>query len=338
MAHLARGVVPSLMLKACWRSFRPLFLFCLLSFGICCELGAVPGSSAPLRIVGSSAMYPFLVAVAERFGYAQGERTPIVEATGTGGGIKSFCSKRGPESPSLVAASRPMTEKERAFCRQQGIVSLLEIPLGLDGLVLATPKNQGTFLKNVTLKELFRAVSHPPSLSKQALPVRWSDITPRLPSVRLKILVPSTASGTREAFEALVLKGIPARQDRVLRSAADQETVLVQKLLKTQEAVGVLSYAYLEKNRTSLEPIALEGILPTRATIRSKAYPLVRRVYVYVKGEHWGLNKALAPFVAYLLDPRTENLLAENGLIPLGKEERQKRQHQIDLFRRAVAR
>ena len=45
-----------------------------------------------VKIVGSSTVYPFATVVAERFGKTSGFKTPVIESTGSGGGLKLFLS------------------------------------------------------------------------------------------------------------------------------------------------------------------------------------------------------------------------------------------------------
>tara|TARA_A100000171_G_C2136159_1_gene150412 strand:+ start:3071 stop:4030 length:960 start_codon:yes stop_codon:yes gene_type:complete len=303
----------------------------LLLFLACLDIKNSVADS-PLRIVGSSAMYPFLTSVSERYGYEKNTTAPIIEATGTGGGIKFFCSGINARSPSLVAASRRMTPKEIAYCKKRGVHAIFELPLGIDGIVLVAGKNQSIPLLNLSLKDLLKAVIDFSCLKKSEPYQFWSEINPDLPEMPIKILVPSTSSGTREAFENLVLGGKRARQDRSFKSAADQEAVLVQKLLKANEAIGVLSYAYLEKNRNILRPVAINGVFPSRTSIRTKAYPLVRKVYIYAKGEHLSKHPLLSSFMKYLVSPQTKNLLNENGLIPLSEDSDVRRQKKMSLF------
>ena len=40
-----------------------------------------------LKIVGSSTVFPYTQAVAEEFGKKTGQKPPVVESTGTGGGM-----------------------------------------------------------------------------------------------------------------------------------------------------------------------------------------------------------------------------------------------------------
>ena len=59
-----------------------------------------------IDIVGSSTVYPFTTTVAEQFGRGGKFKTPKVESTGTGGGIKLFCNGVGPQFPDIANASR----------------------------------------------------------------------------------------------------------------------------------------------------------------------------------------------------------------------------------------
>ena len=65
-----------------------------------------------IRIVGSSTVYPFTTAVAEQFGKTSGMKTPVVESTGTGGGMKLFCAGIGEGHPDATNASRRMKKGE----------------------------------------------------------------------------------------------------------------------------------------------------------------------------------------------------------------------------------
>ena len=74
------------------------------------------GSAAQLKIVGSSTVYPFTTAVAEEFQRANPGVSAIVESTGTGAGIKLFCSGVGGQTPDMVNASRQMKKSEFDDC------------------------------------------------------------------------------------------------------------------------------------------------------------------------------------------------------------------------------
>ena len=85
------------------------FLFSSLAAGIICSLSVNAHAQAArdsITIVGSSTVYPFTTTVAEQFGRQGKFKTPKVESTGTGGGLKLFCNGVGPQYPDIANASR----------------------------------------------------------------------------------------------------------------------------------------------------------------------------------------------------------------------------------------
>ena len=98
-------------------------------------LTAVPAFAArdQIRIVGSSTVYPFTTAVAEQFGKSTGMKTPVVESTGTGGGLKLFCSGVGEDTPDFANASRPIKKAEFEDCAKNGVTDIVELEILLHG-------------------------------------------------------------------------------------------------------------------------------------------------------------------------------------------------------------
>ena len=89
-----------------------------------------------IKIVGSSTVYPFTTVVAEKFGNKTSFATPVVESTGTGGGMKLFCAGTGVKTPDFTNASRAIKAEELQLCAKNG-VSVTEFIVGIDGIVIA---------------------------------------------------------------------------------------------------------------------------------------------------------------------------------------------------------
>ena len=51
-------------------------------------------------------VFPFATTVAETFGKTSDFKTPVIESTGSGGGLKLFCAGVGVEHPDITNASR----------------------------------------------------------------------------------------------------------------------------------------------------------------------------------------------------------------------------------------
>ena len=69
-----------------------------------------------IRVVGSSTVFPYTQAVAEQFANVTGMAAPVVESTGTGGGMKIFCGGVGADFADITGASRAMKKSEYELC------------------------------------------------------------------------------------------------------------------------------------------------------------------------------------------------------------------------------
>ena len=109
-----------------------------------------------ISIVGSSTVFPFSTAVAEQFGKKSSFTTPVVESTGSGGGMKLFCAGVGEKTPDVTNASRRIKDKEFKKCVENGVTPV-EVKIGFDGIVLANAKSGETF--SLTRKQIFQALA-----------------------------------------------------------------------------------------------------------------------------------------------------------------------------------
>lgn len=289
-----------------------------------------------IQVVGSSAIYPFAIAVAETFHQKTKFPTPIIESTGTGGGIKAFCTGIGVNTPDVVLASRAMSERERHYCLRQGVTDILEVTLGFDGIVIASPDLKAPF--SLSREQLYLAlaakIDDQPNRS-----FYWSDVSSEFPRRKIRLLGPSSASGTREAFTQLIMQNpqTKLRHDGVYIEASDQETVIVQKLQLEPEAFGVFSFSFLMLNSDKVTPLPIEGVTPTFKTIVSGEYPLSRPFYLYVKSAHLDRVKGLAAFVEEFISADAvghEGYLASYGFIPQPEQKRLLEEKQVHALTR----
>ena len=307
-----------------------------------------------IRIVGSSTVAPFATTVAERFGATTRYPTPIVETTGTGGGFKTFCQKIGPDRPSISDASRMITESEQALCADNGITEITALSVGYDGIVLANARQAP--LLDLTKEQVFLALAaHIPDGKGGFQPnpyKNWSEISPTLPDEPIMVLGPSPTSGTRDAFTALGMEpGALALPELVALKQADpdafklrthtirtdgawidlgeNDTAIIQSLIKTPTAVGVLGYSFLEQNGDRVKAAHLDGVPVTFEAIASGEYGLSRSMYIYVKDQNLPLVPGLAEFVKEFVSDRAmgpDGYLLEKGLIPLPDDLREAQQ------------
>ena len=308
------------------------------------------GGAQKIKIVGSSTVAPFSTTVAEQFGAISEHPAPIVETTGTGGGFKAFCDAIGPDEPSIINASRKIKDGERALCLEAGIIDPFEVKIGYDGIVLANGKS-GPDL-NLTKTEVFLALAAELPDGEggwKANPHRyWNDINPALPSMRILVSGPPPTSGTRDAFAEIAMErgalGVPEmaalqeadpmafsarareiRNDGAWIDSGENDSSIINTLLRNEDAVGVLGYSFLEQNLDRVKGGRISDIAPTFENISTGAYGVSRSMYFYVKRENLPIVPGLSDYVAEFIQEDAwgpDGYLIEKGLIPLPAEDR----------------
>ncbi len=313
--------------------------------------GAVQAQGArdTINIVGSSTVYPFTTMVAEQFGRQGKFKTPKVESTGTGGGIKLFCNGVGVQFPDMANASRRMNAAEFDTCGKNGVKDIVEVKVGFDGIVLAQSKKAAPL--KVTRKQVYFALAKQipdPANPTTLIPnpyTKWSDIDKSLPAVKIEVLGPPPTSGTRDSFAELylengcrtfpwlnTLRGLDEkrykrvctsiREDGAYVEAGENDNLIVQKIEANAGSLGIFGYSYLEQNKDKLRGAIVDGVEPTFDTISSARYPASRPLFVYVKKAHVGVIPGMKEFLAEYLSAKAmgdDGYLLGRGLIPVPK-------------------
>lgn len=291
-----------------------------------------------IRAVGSSTVFPFAKAVAESLTRSNPQvKAPIIESTGTGGGMKLFCSGVGATTPDIANASRRMKASEFAECKANGVTEIIEIQVGLDGLAFAAAK--GGIMMNLSAETVYKALAANP-YGKPQTAKTWKDVDPALPAEPILVYGPPSTSGTRDALKELVLeKGCQVqpgykemkdsdkeqyekvctevRTDGAYVDQGEQDNLIVQKIENNPKAVGVFGYSYLEENADKLQALTMDGVAPTYENISTFKYPDARPLYIYVKKAHLEAIPGLKDYIAEwakLWVP--DGVLAKIGLIP----------------------
>ena len=289
-----------------------------LSMTACDGAGSGGGTRENIRAVGSSTVYPFAKAVAESFARSNpGMQSPLIESTGTGGGIQLFCSGVGPDTPDMANASRRMKVSEFESCQQNGVNDIIELQVGLDGIAFASA--QGGITMNLTPQIVYEALAARPYGEEQTAQ-NWSDVDPSLPNEPILVYGPPSTSGTRDALKELVLEAgcktnsemsalkdsnedeykklcTEVRSDGAYVDQGEQDNLIVQKIEGNPKSVGVFGYSYLEENLDKVQGLPMNGVDPTYENISTFQYPGARPLYVYVKKAHL---KAIPGLEAFL--------------------------------------
>jgi len=300
-----------------------------------------------ITVVGSSTVFPFATTVAENFGRTSSFKTPKIESTGSGGGLKLFCAGVGVDHPDITNASRRIKASEIENCDSNGVKEIVEVKIGYDGIAIANSKEAGQL--DLTPKDIFLALAKDvpdPEGGDKLVPnpyKTWKEVNDALPDARIEVLGPPPTSGTRDAFAELAMEegcksfdfikamkkedkkkykavchGV--REDGAYIEAGENDNLIVQKLEANPKALGVFGFSFLDQNTDQIQGSKVNGVEPTFESISAGEYPISRSLYFYVKKAHVGTIPGIEEYVVEFTSDKAwgeEGYLADKGLIPL---------------------
>jgi len=298
--------------------------------------GSSSGARDYVTAVGSSTVYPFATATAEEFAKTSGMKSPVIESTGTGAGMKLFCAGVGAQFPDVENASRRMKKSEYELCQKNGVTEIVEIQVGIDGIAFAEAKD-GPGMK-LTPVDIYKALAANP-FGKPNTAKTWKDVNPSLPAEPILVYGPPSTSGTRDALKELLLEAgcktdeatkalkdsdkdkfeeicHQIREDGPYVDAGENDNLIVQKISQNSKAIGIFGYSFLEENTDKLKGVPLSDVEPTYASISDFSYPGARPLYIYVKKQHLAPIKGLQDYIA--MWPKVwgaDGLLKKKGMV-----------------------
>jgi phosphate transport system substrate-binding protein len=305
-----------------------------------------------ITVVGSSTVFPFATTVAENFGRTSSFKTPKIESTGSGGGLKLFCAGVGVDHPDITNASRRIKGSEVETCRSNGVTDIVEVKIGYDGIAIANSREAGQL--DLSPKDIFLALAKnvPNPDGSESLIANpygtWKDVNGALPDAKIEVLGPPPTSGTRDAFAELAMeagcKGFDfikamkkedkkkykavchgVREDGAYVEAGENDNLIVQKLQANPNALGIFGFSFLDQNTDKIQGSKVKGVEPTFESIADGDYPVSRSLYFYVKKAHVGTIPGIEEYVAEFTNDKAwgeEGYLADKGLIPLPEDMR----------------
>jgi phosphate transport system substrate-binding protein len=321
------------------------------------SLGLANAARDYINIVGSSTVYPFATVVAEQFGKSTSYKTPKIESTGSGGGLKLFCAGVGVEHPDITNASRAIKKSEYDRCLSNGVKEIVEVKIGYDGIVLANSKKAAPL--KLTRKDIFLALAKDvpdPSGAEKLVPnpyKTWQDVNPALPVKSIEVLGPPPTSGTRDAFVELAMEegakefawikalkdkkkfaaiAHTVREDGAYVEAGENDNLIVQKLEANPNAVGIFGFSFLDQNMDKLQGSFVDGVQPTFDAIADGEYSLSRPLFFYVKKAHADVIPGIKEYLQEFTSEKAwgpDGYLSEKGMIPMPDAERTK--YRIDV-------
>ena len=269
--------------------------------------------SESIKIDGSSTVYPITDAMAKEYQNTHSKKAQItVKFSGTSGGFKKFCDGE----TDISNASRPIRPDEMEACNKAGI-RYYELPVAFDALtVVVNPKND--WAKDITTDEL-KKIWEPAAQGKIT---RWNQIRPNWPNRPITLYGAGKDSGTFDYFtEAIVGTAKASRTDY---TASEDDTVLVQGVIKDENALGYFGFAYYEDNQSQLKAVAIDrgkgAVLPSREAVEKAQYnPLARPLFIYVNYNSAQKKVEVRNFVEFYMK-KAPTLVSSVGYIPLPKQ------------------
>ena len=316
-----------------------------LGFLIALSFTTTSYSRDQIKIVGSSTVYPYATVVAEKFGKSGKFKTPVIESTGTGGGMKLFCAGVGANHPDVTNASRAIKPKEIELCKKNGVTEIIEIIVGNDGISFAHSVSAPD--ADFTKEQLWRALAAKVDIDGKLLEnpyKKWSDIDANLPNKKIEILIAPPTSGTRDAWNSLVMtKGCTKtakslyesagkkakkecakiREDGYAVEAGENDTLIIQKLSSNPDAFGFFGYSYLVANKDKIKASSVDGVQPSLEGIQDYSYPIARPLFFYVKKAHVGVIPGIKEFLKEFTSKKAmsnRGYLAKIGFVPLASD------------------
>jgi phosphate transport system substrate-binding protein len=277
------------------------------------SVAASTAASSPIKIDGSSTVYPISNAVAKEFRQANPGAEVAVEFSGTTGGFRKFCAGE----TDISNASRPISTEEIAACRQAGI-RYLELPIAFDALtIVVNPQND--WAKELTVEEL-KKIWEPAAQGKIKT---WQQVRSSFPNRPITLYGAGTDSGTYDYFAEVITGGSETRTDY---TGSENDNVLVEGVEKDPTALGFFGLAYYEQNQNRLKAVAVDdgkgkgAVLPSPQTVESATYqPLSRPLFIYVNVQTSQQKTALRDFVQFYMK-NAKRVAMEVGYVPLPQE------------------
>ena len=305
-----------------------------------------------LMIVGSTTVYPMSQLVIDRVIENSGLKAPMVQPTGSGGGLSLFCNGNEELDPDITLASRPIRQSELEKCRTNGVLEIVEIKIGYDGVIFAQSRDAAPF--NLTRRDLYLALAKWLPNRAEGEPFvanphsTWKDVNADLPDIPIEVWGPSKGSGTRYILERLAVEegcrtaeGMieleeedpwqyrsicrTIRDDQAYQVVGENDERNVDKLTDHPNALAIETYGVLEANEELIRGLTVDGIAPDFEAIRNGSYLISRPLYLYARKSsanlYPGFEEVLAEFTNEEAWSKT-GYLRPRGLVPMLEEER----------------
>lgn len=252
-------------------------------FLLVASAGCRRATKAGLTLAGSTSIQPF----AEKWADAYQSRQPDVPIHVQGGGSTAGVQAAISGAAQIGMSSRRLTPDEAK--------QVTGIPVARDGIAIVV---HPTLPVGDLVLDQVRAI--------YAGEIKnWRRLSG--PDLPITVITREEGSGTRGAFETLVMDG-----HRFVSSALVQDSTgaVRQMVASDPAAIGYVSIGLVD---ASIKALRLYGVEATEANIDAGKYPLVRPFLFVVSAKH---RDAATGFIDWITGPEGRVLTRREGLLP----------------------
>jgi len=265
-------------------TFTAAFVLALL-LSLCLLSGCGGGNSAAFVIAGSTSVQPYVEILAEDYALLHPDMMIDVQGGGSSAGITAVESG----TADLGMSSRHLKEAEQ---------HLWSVEITKDGLAIIV--NPANGVADLTLEQLRGVYA--------ADITNWGQLGG--PDKKIHIITREEGSGTRSAFEELVMG------DRRITPRAivqDSNGAVRQLVADDPYSIVFISLGLVDVGQSPVKALQIDGTQASRDNVINGSYTLFRSFLLIAKSEPTG---SIIHFIDYIRSPVGQRLLAEEGLIP----------------------
>ena len=236
-----------------------------------------------ITIVGSTALQPLTEEVVENYRKVKPRTSITVQGGGSGTGL------------SQVQAGAVNVGSSDIFADQQDGINakkLMDHIVAVSGIVPIV--NQKLGINNLSLKQLRQIYT--------GKITNWQQVGgPNLP---ITVINRAAGSGTRVAFEQVVLKN----GERSVNAQEQDSNGTVKEIVKnTPGSISYISFAYLNGQ---VQPVKINGVAPTAKNVTTNKWPLWSYEHMYTQKKP---TKATKEFINYMQTKKVQQSLVEDA-------------------------
>lgn len=245
--------------------------------------------SGTLKIGGSTTVQPISDAVVIALKKLNSGLSVDIAGGGSGAGVKGAASGEF----NIGNASRAVKSSEK-----NDYPDLKDFKIGSDGIaVVVNKKNPVKALTRQQIYDIFTGKI-----------TNWKDVGGNDEAIFVQTREPG--SGTLGAFEELAIQTVN-KEGKITDTATPHSSngLMKQEITKTENAIGFLSFGYLDGSTTA---VSVDGVEATVENAMEGTWPLVRPLVCMTKGTPSGVA---AKFLNYLYSPEGQKILEDEGFL-----------------------